>query len=608
VQLTASGASSFSWTPTGTLSDPAIADPIADPTSTTTYTVTGSDNGCTASQTVTVTVNNAPVVTLTPANPSVCGGGSVTLNAGGASSYSWSPTGGLSDPNIANPVATPSSTTTYTVTGTDNGCSASQAVTVDYIAAVSLSMSPASPSVCSGDSVQLTAGGATNYAWSPASGLSDAGIANPWAFPSGTTTYTLIGNVSNCYDTISVTVTVNTTPSISITPASPSICAGDSVQLSASGASSFSWSPATGLSSSSIANPWAFPTANTTYVVTGTTGSCSSTATVSVSVSPTPAVSVTPSSPAICQGDSVQLSASGATSYNWSPATGLSSAASASPYAFPSATTTYSLTGTTGACSGATLVTVTVNPLPAVTAVAADPSICEGTNVQLTASGASSYTWSPTTGLSDPNIANPTATPSVSTTYTVTGTQAGCSDSELVTISVNQAPDLNANVVTETCTGSNDASISLITTGGIPPYVFDWDNGENTQNIGSLVPGNYLVVVTDSNGCATTASYLVEGSDISCYEPHVYLPNVFSPNGDGNNDVLYMRGQGVESIHLIIYDRWGEKVFESSSLGDGWDGTFRGQPMNPGVFVFYMNGSFENGNPFKREGNISLVR
>jgi gliding motility-associated-like protein len=99
----------------------------------------------------------------------------------------------------------------------------------------------------------------------------------------------------------------------------------------------------------------------------------------------------------------------------------------------------------------------------------------------------------------------------------------------------------------------------------------------------------YVVSVTE-NGC-TTQDLVTIGV---VYTPVVFVPNIFSPNADGNNDVLYVRGQGFRSMSFMVYDRWGERVFESTDKNIGWDGTFRGKKMNPAVFVYYLKVVFED--------------
>ncbi|MBK5286309.1 MAG: hypothetical protein JJE25_12990, partial [Bacteroidia bacterium] len=218
--------------------------------------------------------------------------------------------------------------------------------------------------ICSGQSTILTASGANNYSWTPTTGLSSSNSSSVTASPTSTTTYTVTGNPGGC--TAQVTVTVNPLPVVTVTP-NTSVCAGQSVTLTASGANTYSWSPPTGLSSTTGSTVTATPILTTTYTVTGTSASgCTRTAQVTVTVNPLPVVTITPPAP-ICPGQSATLTANGASTYSWSPATNLSSTTGSPVIATPTSTTTYTVTGTSNGCTATAQVTVTINPVPLVT-------------------------------------------------------------------------------------------------------------------------------------------------------------------------------------------------------------------------------------------------
>jgi len=264
------------------------------------YTVTITDTyGYT--DTTSVTITEPPAV---PANAgadvNICIGSSTNLSASGGVSYSWSPTTGLSNPNIANPVANPTSTSTYTVTVTDgNGCTNTDDVIVT-VNALPTANAGTDVSICSGSNTTLLASGGVSYSWNPTTGLSNPNIANPIASPTSTITYTVTVTEGNgCTDTDDVIVTVNTLPTANA-GTDISTCSGSDTTLSASGGVSYSWSPTTGLSNPNIANPVASPTSTITYTVTVTDGNgCTDTdaitvtITSSVLVQPLPSVTVT---------------------------------------------------------------------------------------------------------------------------------------------------------------------------------------------------------------------------------------------------------------------------------------------------------------------------
>ncbi|KAA9034435.1 T9SS type A sorting domain-containing protein [Ginsengibacter hankyongi] len=293
----------YSWSPTAGLSDATAANPTANPSSTTTYTVTktSTSTGCSGTDAVTVTVNTTPPTANAGSDVTLnCTTKSTTLGASGGISYSWSPSAGLSATNIANPTATSTSTTTYTVTVTgSNGCTASDdvVVTVDNTQPTANAGSDATLN-CTTTSTTLGASGGVSYSWSPSAGLSATNIANPTATPTSTTTYTVtVTGANGCTATDNVKVTVdNTKPTANAGNDVTLNCTTGSTTLGASGGVSYSWSPATGLSATNIANPTATPTSTTTYTVTVTgSNGCTATDDVTVTVSTTP-----PSAPAIC--------------------------------------------------------------------------------------------------------------------------------------------------------------------------------------------------------------------------------------------------------------------------------------------------------------------
>jgi hypothetical protein len=482
VTLTASGADTYNWSGLG-----AGVSHNVSPTATTIYTVTGTDvNGCSGTASVTVIVNPNPVITLSPAAPQICLGSSVTLTASGADTYNWSGLGA----GVSHSVS-PTATTTFFVTGTVvNGCSGTASVTVTVNPNPVITVSPAAPQICLGSSVTLTASGADTYNWS---GLG-AGVSHSVS-PTATTIYTVTGtDVNACSGTASVTVIVNPNPVITVSPAAPQICPGSSVTLTASGADTYNWA---GLGAGVSHN--VSPTATITYFVTGTdVNGCSGTALVTVIVNPNPVITVSPAAPQICPGSSVTLTASGADTYNWS---GLGAGVSHS--VSPTATTTYSITGTdVNGCSGTASVTVTVNPFAVISITPTAPQICPGSTVTLTASGADTYNWSGL-GAGFSHSVSPTAT----TTYSITGTDVnGCSGTASVTVTVNPFAVISVTpTAPQICLGS---SVTL-TASGADTYNWSGLGTGVSHNVSPTATTTYSVTGTDVNGCSGTASVTV---------------------------------------------------------------------------------------------------
>ncbi|MBS1772852.1 MAG: PKD domain-containing protein [Bacteroidetes bacterium] len=510
VSLNATGATSYSWSPATGLSCTTCANPTANPSTTTTYIVTGTNaNGCTNTDTVIVNVNPLPIVSA-GSNVAICSGSSTTLTATGATSYSWSPATGLSCTTCASPIATPSATTTCTVTGTNaNGCVNTATVTVTVNAKPNVTAS-ANTAICFGSSTTLTGYGASTYVWTPATGLSCTSCTSPVASPSTTTTYIVTGTDANgCTDTGMVLITVNPKPTVSA-GADQTICSGSSVSLTATGATSYTWSPSTGLSCTTCANPTASPTVTTTYIVTGTNANgCINTDTITVNVNQRPNVSAG-SGVSICIGSATTLTATGAATYVWSPSAGLSCTTCASPSASPASTTLYTVTGTdANGCTNTSTVNVIVNSIPVVTATGGK-TMCDGDSAQLLANGATSYVWTPVTGLSCTTCTNPMAKPGTTTTYIVTGTTNGCSDTGMVIVTVRPKPTVSAGPDKEVCIGS---SIGLLATGA-NSYVWSPATNLSCTNCASTTANpttniTYTVLGTDANGCVNSAQVKV---------------------------------------------------------------------------------------------------
>jgi len=263
--LTATGADSYQWN-TGETS----ASITVTPSTNTTYTVTGTSAGCLATTTVSVIVNSSPNITASASPTAICIGNSSILTATGADSYQWN-TGETS----ASITVNPSTNTTYTVTGTSAGCSATTTVSVIVNSVIPTISASASPStICSGSSSTLSANGGTTYIWSTGSTNQTITV-----YPTTNTTYTVTGTTSGCSSSATINVTVNPSPSVTISGSPTTICSDSSATLTANGATTYIWS--TGSTNQTIT---VSPSSTTTYTVTGTSSGCSATATITITV------------------------------------------------------------------------------------------------------------------------------------------------------------------------------------------------------------------------------------------------------------------------------------------------------------------------------------
>ena len=386
-------------------------------TTTTYYRRRVIDPGCgdTAySNVLAVVVNPIPVVVATATPATICAGQASNISATGATSYNWNP-GNLSGTPVS---VTPTSTTTYTVTGILAGCTGTGTVTVTVnpIPIIAATATPAT--ICAGQASNISATGATSYNWNPGN-LSGTPVS---VTPTSTTTYTVTGTLAGCTGTGTVTVTVNPIPIVAASANPTTVCAGQPSTLTAAGnATIYNWNPGNLSGSPVTVNP----ATTTTYTLTGDLNGCGSTSTVTVTVNPIPNVTASASPAAVCLGNSTTLTANGASSYSWTPG----NLTGGSVVITPTTTTTYTVTGTQTGCTGTGTVTVTVNPKPTGSATVSSAN-CANMQLNVTGlTGGNSWTvW--TTSINNftapvvSNIQNVTL-PSNSTTLTVQSPMSG---------------------------------------------------------------------------------------------------------------------------------------------------------------------------------------
>ncbi|MES2761787.1 MAG: PKD domain-containing protein [Bacteroidota bacterium] len=488
-----------------------------------TLTVTNAHGSNTAVLTNYITVNALPFADAGN-NTTICNGNSTVLNASGGTSYSWTPSTGLSSVNIQNPIANPTVNTTYTVIVTNNGCTKTDPVTIS-VTSPPIANAGADVNVCLGSTATLNASGGTSYLWSPATGLSSTTISNPVVNTTVTATYTVVVSNSGCSNSDIVVVNVNTPP-VADAGTNTIICRGSSTTLNASGGTSYTWTPSTSLNFPNSINPVASPTITTNYTVAISNGTCTANDVVTVSVTPLP-IANAGSDVTICSGASTTLSASGGTGYNWSPSTGLSSATIANPVANPTVTTDYTVTVTNNGCSSTDVVNITITTPPTVNA-GSDINVCFGSAGMFNASGGTSYLWSPATGLSSTTVSNPIVNTTVTATYTVLISNGGCSGSDQVTVNVNALPLADAGTNAAICLGN---STTLNASGGVS---YTWTPSASLNFPNSISPV--------ANPTITT-TYTVAVSNGSCTASDVVTVSVTPlPNANAGSDVSICSG------------------------------------------------------------------
>ncbi|TAL58732.1 MAG: T9SS type B sorting domain-containing protein [Bacteroidetes bacterium] len=594
----------YLWNPSGQTTQTATG------LSSGTYTVSVTSGGCYPfSSSLIINISAISIITASvSATQSTCGNnnGSATATAiGGASpyTYSWNPSSqttsaitGLSGGN-------------YTCTVTDaTGCTAVQTISVPSSTAVIAGVS-ATPSACGNNngSATVTASGGTSpytYSWNPSSQTTST------ATGLGVGNYTAtITDTNGCTNTQTVSVTATGGPAVT-TSSTPQTCAqGGTAAANASGGSTpytYQWcngqttSVATGLSAGSC-----------TVIVTDA-GGCSVTSTVTITANvniPSATVTATSASCGNSNGTSTVTASGGSApyTYGWSTSP-VQTTATATGLAGGNYTVT--VTDAIG-CSAIQTVSVTSGSglNAAITSTQTGCTVNNGTAAASVSGGTSPYTylWNPSGQTAS------TATGLGAGNYSVTMTDAsGCTQTQ--TVSVTQTPGPTAAVTASAINISLGGSSQLTATGG---GTYSWSpatglscttcpNPTATAVAPSGAGGlTYCVFVTDVNGCKDSVCITIN-VEIPCGD--IFVPNAFSPNNDGKNEMECVLGNCIETLKFSIFDRWGEKVFETTDPKICWDGIYKGKLMNTATFVYYLEAVLANGEQINKKGNISLIR
>lgn len=325
----------------------------------------------------------------------------------------------------------------------------------------------------------------------------------------------------------------------------------------------------------------------------------------------------------LCYGQSAQIGlpagADTFATYQWTPVTNLSATNIGNPVASPLTTTTYNLAVTFGICSANYV--QTVNVVEDTINASANTVLCAGDTLRLNVTHTNAtvpltYSWVPSPPIVyGANTANPVALPTQPTTFIVTATNSvGCVYTDSVTSNIiSSLPNVNAVAVPDTIYWGDTSQLNLTLSANVT--AFDWQPDPTLSATDIVDPlaypkktNAYYVEVSDSNGCRKTDTVIVVVLLAPCKEANLYIPNAFSPNGDGKNDVLFVRGNYITKLYFAVYDRWGQKMFETKDITRGWDGTFKGKKIDPAVFGYYLEGECEGGDKFFKKGNVTLLK
>jgi gliding motility-associated-like protein len=446
-----------------------------------------------------------------------------------------------------------------------------------------------------------------------------------WAVAGVKTIYLTVSE-NGCSNTDTFTITVNTIPTANFTLSTDSICSGSNFNInytgSATAGATFNWllsgspTPAslTGVGPHTVSYSFIGNTTNleTISLIVTQNGCASASFSQSITIVPIPDATFTIASP-ICEDINSNLTFTGINylpgynvNFSWVGATVISGS-NLGPYVINYANAgnfTITLNISQYGCSNSTSQNIVILPTPLV-AILSDQTICNGDTVMLIATGASSYIWNNGLGISDTIF----VTPSVSTYYTVTGSNAGCTDVDSAYVIVNALPIANAG---------NDTIIEtekpvLIGSSEIVGNTYLWspNNNLNQPNIAQPIATpkdstSYVVTVTNSFGCKSTDTVTIYIS--RCVD--AALPNAFTPNGDGENDIFRVKNIEIfsELIEFKIYNRWGEKIFSTSDLNTGWDGKYKGVEQKVGTYIYYVIAKCITGQPINMQGNFELIK
>lgn len=435
----------------------------------------------------------------------------------------------------------------------------------------------------------------------------------------------IVTGVSGCSDTIRkpVPIFVRSQPDAEVQISGP-VCTGKAVTFNAyiqstDSITAYTWVLSNGIRSQATSFSATFPQVGTygLQFITATKYGCYDTVNTTFKVNPTPIVTAVPDV-YICKGSSVQLGATGAEQYVWYPIEGLDCIQCQNPIAKPLINTPYTVKGSTAAGCFAydTVVVKVIQPFKI--KVSPGDSICIGQSYLLLASGAASFQWTPSATLNRSDISNPIATPTASTVYRVVGfDEYDCfTDTGYVTVGVGRYPAIDLGPDTTLFTGTLLPLNPSVLNGPIKTWKWSPATDLTCSNCANPVAYirkdiTYIVSGTNYFGCSGSDTIHIKAI---CKDVQVFIPNAFSPDGDGINDVFMVRGTGIMQVKSIrIFSRWGDVVFEKLNVvpndpSFGWDGRVNGVVKGPDVFAYIVEVVCDNGTPYFFKGNVTLLK
>lgn len=497
---------------------------------------------------------------------------------------------------------------TYTVTliaSDTNGCYEADSSIIEItIGLFEGAVTDPGAAICVGESIQLEASGGTVYAWSPAALLDDSTSATPTATLFETTTFTVIIQDTCGTDTLEVTVEVIGAEAEIIDDFA--MCLGDTAEIWADGGVSYSWSPVTQI----IGDPSQpiveiSPTVDTEFFVEIiTVDGCTVNQSVFVQVFDDVPQPVIDDTARVCLGDDITITVSGGESYEWFPDVNINT--TTGPTATISVTqSTWYFVEFTNPC-GTELDSIFIEVVEVFPTAGNDTIICPGQSATIWAAGGVSYSWSPAGTVNNPNGAVTGVTPVTSTTYTATVTdENGCSATADVQVDLFPAPYVFTNPDVYPFQGDE---IEL-TANGSGPGSYTWSPGDDlsctecqSTSLTATQNAEYFVHFVDENGCEAMDDVRI------ILEGIIFVPNTFTPDGDKHNNTFFPQGGNIKEFHMIIFNRWGEVVFESYNFNGQWDGNYGGKPVKDGTYVWKITYTDISNNKKEIVGHVNVLR
>lgn len=631
---------SYQWTPASGLSNTAIGNPIVTISNNIIYQVKISNpaTGCDTTVSYNAKLRAFPAKTGVENSVFICANIAEEVNKSFNPSltYQWTPTVGLSNPNIGNPKITTSENRVYQVKVTEpvTGCDTTifvNAIVKPFGAETGIdSLSTVCYNV--GKQINPKFNNTLIYSWSPATGLSETTKGNPTVKLKESMSYSVkIQNpASGCDTTISVRIEVSPMLPVVELDTTLDFCPGipKKVNLPESPLVTYLWSPVTGLDNANVANPTFTLNTNQLYTVkiTDPKTNCNLAWKVNAQVSPDAVISAGRDT-TLCNYGPYTLTAKSSLplSFQWSRVSdfsnNLGNQATLKRDTLSRAENTFYFKATDAkGCFWRD--TVVISAFPVEASMPDNYVVCKPVDLTTVTikdndpnQGLKNYSWFPVNSLTTKPNEGPNAIYKINATSLVNvnfENKYGCKKTletqlELIDLKVNIATDKETLIK-----GNNE--IANISVTGCTDCAYAWTpaTGLNATNIASVraTPQDTTIykVVVSKKGCKEEKTIRINVDNVNCGEPNIFVPNAFTPNNDGNNDILKVRGRWISKLQFVVYNRWGQEMFTTTDLNNGWNGIYKGNEVAPDVYNYFLQVTCLDNKIFTKRGNTSLIK